>query len=562
MSIGDPGGVPKTGPSHVHRRKATCAVKMQNGEACGREIHECQTDTDAEPVCLMHSLDPSKDIGQFQTEFARILTAAKKENLTADFCRFVMPRIEAADLEFTVGCCFRRTHFTDECDFRRSTFLGPVDFTGATFDGAAGFRDALFQVEVDFDDSEFNSTADFVNATLQHGYFSGAKFRDSAHFTMAEFLGNAGFVTSEFEWADFSNARFKGSTLFGSAKFSGVANFHATRFAGDTDFSDASFGGKAEFGSCVFGGDADFRLARFEGLLSFEHTSFLGPTRFQELQFARDAHATFSFARIAEPSAVIFHKMFLGRTLLSNCDVSGVFFSNVEWLRRPNGRRMLFEEVVSTKLPIAQHLRTSASDGARDFDAIAIIYRQLKRNYEEQRDYRTAGDFYYGEMEMRRLTSESSRRWVKWIDRNLGLIAWYKGISEYGESYVRPMIWLIAVLLAFALLYPAVGLSYSPSGTTVATPGAKPTAKPFIDITLTYLNPWQDQSKNQRPEWSVRASLLCHSLVTSLCVASFQRDCPYAPSYPWGRVLSIVETLVTGTLVALFLLAVRREFRR
>jgi hypothetical protein len=50
--------------------------------------------------------------------------------------------------------------------------------------------------------------------------------------------------------------------------------------------------------------------------------------------------------------------------------------------------------------------------------------------------------------------------------------------------------------------------------------------------------------------------------MTAIGVAAFQRDLACEPCYPWGRLLATVETVLTPTLVALFLLAVRRQFRR
>ena len=50
--------------------------------------------------------------------------------------------------------------------------------------------------------------------------------------------------------------------------------------------------------------------------------------------------------------------------------------------------------------------------------------------------------------------------------------------------------------------------------------------------------------------------------MTSLYVAAFQKDLTYQPSYPWRRLLALIEVLLTSTLVALFLLAVRRQFKR
>jgi hypothetical protein len=53
-----------------------------------------------------------------------------------------------------------------------------------------------------------------------------------------------------------------------------------------------------------------------------------------------------------------------------------------------------------------------------------------------------------------------------------------------------------------------------------------------------------------------------NSLLTSVEVAAFQRELAYEPVYPWGRVARLVELTLTSTLLALFLLALRRQFRR
>ena len=89
---------------------------------------------------------------------------------------------------------------------------------------------------------------------------------------------------------------------------------------------------------------------------------------------------------------------------------------------------------------------------------IAELYQQLKKNYDERKDYWTAGDFHYGEMEMKRLHSRGNNRWVRWLYRNHGVVAWYKYASRYGESYVRPAIVLLIVIATFTLLFPLAGL--------------------------------------------------------------------------------------------------------
>jgi hypothetical protein len=50
--------------------------------------------------------------------------------------------------------------------------------------------------------------------------------------------------------------------------------------------------------------------------------------------------------------------------------------------------------------------------------------------------------------------------------------------------------------------------------------------------------------------------------MTTLAVASLQKELRYEPFYPWGRALALVQLVLTSTLIALFLLALRRQFRR
>jgi hypothetical protein len=50
---------------------------------------------------------------------------------------------------------------------------------------------------------------------------------------------------------------------------------------------------------------------------------------------------------------------------------------------------------------------------------------------------------------------------------------------------------------------------------------------------------------------------------TTLAVASLQREAAYyEPAYGPGRFLGILELALTSTLAALFILAVRRQFKR
>lgn len=44
--------------------------------------------------------------------------------------------------------------------------------------------------------------------------------------------------------------------------------------------------------------------------------------------------------------------------------------------------------------------------------------------------------------------------------------------------------------------------------------------------------------------------------------SAFQKKIVCEPNYPAGRLFALAEVALTSTLIALFLLAVRRQFRR
>ena len=69
-----------------------------------------------------------------------------------------------------------------------------------------------------------------------------------------------------------------------------------------------------------------------------------------------------------------------------------------------------------------------------------------KRKYEGKGDHIRAGDFHYGEMEMKRREYGFPRRWLSWEFA-------YWMLSGYGVGHVRSLVILVALISAFAGLY-------------------------------------------------------------------------------------------------------------
>lgn len=537
----------------------TCPVVMLEGKLCGRPLHDGVI-INGRYVCLMHSEDPGKGGAEFWNEVERILSEAGTG--VADFTEFVFPGVQFAHKHLVAKCIFWQARFTKNVSFRRAVFdqgahfamtffENNADFSEVSFTQAADFTGAWFKRQANFENSNFASSPLFDGAVLGDGLFSGVTFAEGASF----------FAT-----------KFERSASFSRATFLKEANFVGAKFNEKAIFVNASFEEAARFEKVVFKRTVSFDEARFDALADFSYTRFAGGGDFRGTTFRSDAEAlpgpVFSLAEFCVPEAVVFYKTYLGQAVFHNCDVSKVIFSSVEWReRRGNHKRMLFEEEIDLNNKAAVALKPSArKPDERDYGLIAELYQQLKKNFDERRDYWTAGDFHYGEMEMKRVSSRRKNKIMRCIHSNLGLAAFYKYASQYGESYVRPALLLFGVLVAFGLLYPVAGLHHDSSRDFSLTSrpdlSGADSVRAVERSVFTYWQPLPGEEGDYLARWHARARLFWHGIWASVFIALFQRDLLYEPLYPGGRILAAFEQALTSTLFALFLLAVRRQFRR
>jgi len=98
---------------------------------------------------------------------------------------------------------------------------------------------------------------------------------------------------------------------------------------------------------------------------------------------------------------------------------------------------------------------------ARPWSRLERLSRELKQNYEDRRDYERAGDFHYGEKEMRRKNPDTPR--------NLRiLLTLYRAVSGYGEQYLPPLLWAGGLLLVSTVGYLWLGLRPKDGGAQLA----------------------------------------------------------------------------------------------
>jgi len=374
-----------------------------------------------------------------------------------------------------------------------------------------GFK---FPVEFSFKERKFEKTVNFAEAVFSGcATFKKATFSDAANFGRVIFSSGADFRYVTFsDYANFGDATFSGNVYFVDATFSETADFRGAKFTSDADFEMATFTSDAYFLWVIFNSEANFRWTTFSGRGIFGEVKFHNSVRFigddKNKVFLSSADFYSSF--FEHSKRVEFVKVDLSNALFLHCrGIENFRFIDEKWNKK-DGRKATHDEIIAKE---------------DDYELVAEIYRKLRLNYEHNLRFSEAGDFYIGEMEMRRKNvklfgREIKNRILNLISRNISLIAWYRNFSYYGENYFLPVVWMFAVTLGFAFYY------YSP-------------ADFFTGFDIHGIN----------------ASNFLESWKTSIMIL-FQMP-------PEQMTFSIFIERILGVLfVALFVLALRRKFKK
>ncbi|MGB6067487.1 MAG: pentapeptide repeat-containing protein [Desulfomonilaceae bacterium] len=415
------------------------------------KYHEiCGLDADAgQELCILHSQDPGKD----RNFFNKALAAHRKKN-KHNFQHFVFPGPANFRGEtFHEEANFSEAHFTEGADFFDACFAKGANFEGTNFPEGADFKGASFGRLAYFAAAEFTKSANF----------SCAAFAEEASFCAATFTGGANFALAGFgNVANFSCAKFndttEGAKVFrdGSVTEGEKAVFCYAKFAKWANFDEAKFGGGANFSRARFKEGATFSGAWFATSAAFVGTAFLGRALFDSrtengrtIPIFLETLVDFGEADIAPLDALIFRGADLQKCHFLGTDLRKAEFTAVKWPKKA-GRFRVYDEGVKLK-----------EGQTREWAHIEQLYRQLKQNYEDRRDYERAGDFHYGEEEMRRKNPETPRR-------HRLFLALYWLVSGYGERYLRPLICAVGIVVLSAFLYLFCGLRPKDGGSTLA----------------------------------------------------------------------------------------------
>ncbi|MEU5811455.1 pentapeptide repeat-containing protein [Streptomyces sp. NPDC047718] len=405
------------------------------------------------------------------------------------------------DAAFNDTARFVNVTFASEARFG-ATFSAAL-FEGSVFSGDAKFFDVTFSDHAGFGNVRFSAAARFDGVTFSNNvWFDGATFSDDAWFGGATFSAAA-----EFDGAVFSaDAMFNGATFPEATRLGPLVCGGALYLSGATFGKPVTIEAAAAAVICMRTGwesTATLRLRYATVDLSdavvtqpIAVTAHTAPFAndsgivIDETGFAGDASVRISSLRGVDAAHLV-----LTNTDLSECRFFGAFHldqlrleGETVFARTPCGTdvRRAIPLRWTDRLALAEehHWRAQpnhrprlragwiqAPPGAGPAvcppgpPALAALYRQLRKAFEDGKDEPGAADFYYAEMEMRRLGSVSRRARAE-----RGLLTAYWALSGYGLRASRALIWLGFAMTVTILALMMWGLpTHDPKSRTTGT---------------------------------------------------------------------------------------------
>ncbi|MFI0813609.1 pentapeptide repeat-containing protein [Streptomyces echinatus] len=552
--------------------------------------------TDTDRIAYLTGLAPGADIDHRGTPFTQQLLEALL-NAVRDPATGA-PHLGDAWFEgaqFSGDAGFEGAQFSGTAWFGGAQFSGDARFGGAQFSGTAGFEEAQFSGDARFGGAQFSGTA----------RFRGAQFSGDAWFDMAQFSGTAGFDGAQFSGpAWFDMAQFSGTAWFNGAQFSGPAWFNGAQFSGDARFDMAQFMTAAKLGPLVcqrmvslsgarFGAPASVEVAAArvvcegtrwdaKGTLRLRYAALDLTDAVMEYPLSVTTKTTpFTWATTEVPEGGLAGtgpgaptSPAVRVVSLSGADATHLALHNVDLAEcrffgtihldqlRLEGQCPLSPAATgwrwTRRSTLAEEHHWRASQHQRDWTApppgvevhapaaLATVYRQLRKSFEDGKNEPGAADFYYGEMEMRRHDRTATSRAER------GLLHAYWLLSGYGLRALRALGWLAAAMLITLVLLMGFGLPKDDpkqEATGTVPPGG---GKVTFEIEKgDPQNPTGNRLTGKRFEKALNVTL------NSVVFRSSGQDLTTAGTY-----IEMTSRLVEPALLALAVLAVRGRIKR
>ena len=475
---------------------------------------------------------------------------------------------------FKANARFDNATFKGSASFENATFKGSASFENATFKGFAFFDNATFKANAGFDNATFEKPISYRDATFEgFALFENATFKANARFDNATFKADAQFDTATFEGdARFNNARFEKARSIGHVLCAKTLTLDRVEFGAPVTLTASA--ARVSMRGSFFASSATIQLRHAAVIVGayFNAKSVItwhpeGHPR--EGQFWSSQDDAQSWPKLRSLVRTDVAPLVIGDVDLETCRFSTAHNLDLLVLRstatlppapRMRARRRVIAEERIWRMQSHRRAQrtweatTTACTWTPEVSRepvlspsrLAATYRFLRKSLEDQGDEPGAADFYYGEMEMRRLTSEAPR-WERFI------LTLYWLLSGYGLRAWRALVPLVVAIAIFAALFNAFGFAAAEQRPVVDAD--KPAA----------ISDEVDSSGSARRTndlFALETWTTADGWLQSVGNATAVLRGPEAELTQWGEAFRISMRITGPVLIALAVLAIRGRIKR
>lgn len=358
---------------------------------------------------------------------------------------------------------FRNVETHSFAKFKATKFYSLARFNGSRFKSQANFSKALFHGAGDFGKVRFEGVLDFAGTIFCYEH-CGARFREAhfsqeANFSAAHFTGDADFSGSEFKkGAVFTNSRFclrrqevleNGDDEQGETDRPGdlVVSFEGALFDAEPGEPDVVSFENSKFGDITFPRIVSFERALFRTwqpgktvCANFKRMNCFGTLKFGEAQFLDGVNVEFQHSRL-EHDLDLEDCIFKGNMSLERAHIGGdLFLTSTRFGNFPDLRQAKLghaPQIAEATFPEGTGPLTAATR-----EQLLQRLRTLRKFASQADDKKTEHQLLVRELKI-----------------GGGVASWLYGLlANYGQSWLRPTLWMLALTLLF---FPPIYLATS-----------------------------------------------------------------------------------------------------
>jgi hypothetical protein len=488
-----------------------------------------------------------------------------------------------SDVRFTGDAVFTSAPFTRDALFRKATFARIARFDEATFASKADFRETTFTADACFRGAAFNDGVDFRNATFDDfARFDSVVFGRSADFVNAKFKGPASFHETVADELDLSRVEFsapdpgpwiatvirlQGAVFAVRSRIKVTArDIYGSRLQAPEGVDLILHCAQVDLSDAAFLRSSSVSTRALKNELDRSDDPAPPPSRAAALRPAQEMMAQLpTQCSVTSLSGANIGQLSLSDVILDNCTfarANGLDTLRIgtrcsfrwmpprwDWL--PITHRQVIADEMAWRNP-DKHTDETIHEVPVSALEIARIYRELRKGREDAKNEPGANDFYYGEMEMRRLAGREATRAAdgnKSSRVERALLCGYWAVSGYGLRAWRALLTLAVVLITAGFLYTLPHPQFAS-----LTPQAQISKIDPISGRVTYASsPKRTPNFSESLEFAARESIsLLQGRTTQQAITT---EGP-------GTVLDFVLRLAGPLLLAFTILALRARTRR